>query len=315
MLQFKVPYAISHERHISEVIADWLESKFKRSGSARTREIYAATLTSFRASLPYGIDLDADAPCIASLSEAWASEGVSRDVSATTFNHRLSVLSSFYRYATKQRIVDTNPVDQIERRIGKKTQAARPLVAAQVKQGLQDIDRRSVEGLRDYALLGIALATGRRASELVALRYGDIQKRGTTCTLTWRRCKGNVEMRDVLSERMTSILYGYLHVLYGATLGILPAEAPIWVSLSDRNAGQAIGYKTLQRICKEHLGTSKVHTTRHTWAVTMHKKGASLAEIGRGLGHSNLKTTSDYLEEQLGYENAYASAIEDAFGM
>ncbi len=47
----------------------------------------------------------------------------------------------------------------------------------------------------------------------------------------------------------------------------------------------------------------------------MHKQGASLAEIGRGLGHKNLKTTSDYMEEQLGYENPYATALEDAYGI
>ena len=34
-----------------------------------------------------------------------------------------------------------------------------------------------------------------------------------------------------------------------------------------------------------------------------------------GLGHSNLKTTSDYLEEQLGYTNAYARDLEDEFGI
>jgi site-specific recombinase XerD len=58
-----------------------------------------------------------------------------------------------------------------------------------------------------------------------------------------------------------------------------------------------------------------MHATRHTWAVTMHKKGATLAEIGRGLGHSNLKTTSDYLEEHLGNVNKYATTLEAEFGI
>src|SRR5947209_9605030 len=34
-----------------------------------------------------------------------------------------------------------------------------------------------------------------------------------------------------------------------------------------------------------------------------------------GLGHSNLKTMSDYLEELTSYENAYASQLEDEFGI
>ena len=45
------------------------------------------------------------------------------------------------------------------------------------------------------------------------------------------------------------------------------------------------------------------------------KKGAKLAGIGRGLDHSNLKITSDYVEEQLGYVNAHARDLEDEFGI
>ena len=71
----------------------------------------------------------------------------------------------------------------------------------------------------------------------------------------------------------------------------------------------------MQRICDQRLGTPKSHALRHTWAVTMHKKGAKLADIGKGLGHSNLKTTSDYMEEQLGYVNVYARDLEDEFGI
>src|SRR5262249_19702235 len=106
----------------------------------------------------------------------------------------------------------------------------------------------------------------------------------------------------------------YLHAIYGKDLTPLPSTAPIWVSFSDRNQGKAVSARTLQRVCDRYLGTSKFHATRHTWAVTMHKTGAKLADIGRGLGHSNLKTTSDYMEEQLEQINPYAETIEETLG-
>jgi site-specific recombinase XerD len=59
----------------------------------------------------------------------------------------------------------------------------------------------------------------------------------------------------------------------------------------------------------------KVHTTRHTGAVNLAHAGASLEQIRQFLGHKNAKTTSDYLEEQLGYENPYAQHMEAAFGI
>ena len=42
------------------------------------------------------------------------------------------------------------------------------------------------------------------------------------------------------------------------------------------------------------LSLAKSHVLRHTWGLAMHKRGAKLADIGKGLGHSILKTTSDY---------------------
>jgi integrase/recombinase XerD len=183
---------------------------------------------------------------------------------------------------------------------GGKKEAARQIEANTVKTGLQRIDRSTPEGLRDYALLSVALATGRRVSELAGLRYKHLHKQGDTCVVEWERCKGNKQMIDCLPAKTTKALYEYLHAVYGTKMASLSGDTPIWISFSRRNYGQAIGIGTIANICEAHLGTSKVHATRHTWAVTMHHKGASLQQIGKGLGHSNLKTTSDYMEEQLG---------------
>jgi len=58
-----------------------------------------------------------------------------------------------------------------------------------------------------------------------------------------------------------------------------------------------------------------MHATRHTWAVAMNKRGAKLTDIQKGLGHASAHITSSYMEQQLGYQNAYARALEDEFGI
>src|SRR5260370_26559574 len=98
-------------------------------------------------------------------------------------------------------------------------------------------------------------------------------------------------MQDLLKERATAALVGYLQVIYGAPFTEGDGDRPVWASFSRQNAGQAVGIKTLSRICAAYLGSSKFHTTRHTWTVTMHRQGASLAETGKGLGTSKLKAT------------------------
>lgn len=303
---------------LEQCIAGWLHAKQGRSGSTKTLTAYRDNLEQFRTVLAAsGLDLDGPPSVVAPLAQGWAaSSRRAETVTPNTYNQRLASLSSFYQYAIRHEVLGANPITRVERRVVRKVYAARPLPGAAVKKGLAAIDQEELAGKRDKALLAVALATGRRGGELAGLRYGHLHKHDNgTCTVLWPRCKGNKQMVDELSEKTTAALYDYLLAAYGPELGSLPASAPVWLSLSPRNRRQAIGIKTVQRICDQRLGTPKSHALRHTWAVTMHRKGAKLADIGRGLGHSNLKTTSDYLEEQLGYTNAYAHDLEDEFGI
>ncbi len=69
-------------------------------------------------------------------------------------------------------------------------------------------------------------------------------------------------------------------------------------------------------MCEEFLGSSKVHTTRHTAAFQMLQSGASLEDIRKFLGHKNAATTAIYIETTLvDYSNPFGAALEDAFGI
>ncbi len=304
---------------IEQCITAWLDEKYSSSQSAKTRAAYHETLHAFRAMLQTReLDLGAASSAIFPLAQGWAGQSSSprrAGVSAATFNQRLAILSSFYEYAIRADVLERNPIYRVKRRKLGAKDAARPMQPASVKQGLQHIDRTTPEGLRDYALLSVALATGRRVHELASMRYRDLQLVGSRCHVNWPRCKGGKVMEDLLETKTTAALYAYLHAVYGKELASLPGEAPIWLSFSRRNGRQAIGARTISNICEQHLGTSKVHATRHTTALSMHKGGATLQQVGRQLGHSNLKVTSDYLAELAGYENPLAGELETLFGI
>jgi integrase len=98
-------------------------------------------------------------------------------------------------------VLHYNPIERVKRRkIGAKD-AARHLTASQVKKGLQQIDRSTAEGLRDYTLLSLALSTGRRSSELAGLRYKHLQRLSNRCHVTWPRCKGDKQMGKIPLKR------------------------------------------------------------------------------------------------------------------
>jgi len=311
-------YQAPERMTLEQAIAAWLDEKHGRSESAKTRHAYDATLQLFQMTLQgVGLDLDSDPALIAPLAQGWAGQSVrpGHTVTPSTYNQRLAIISSFYEYAIRHGVIPYNPVERVKRRVVRSKNAAHPIAGSRVKSGLQQIDRSTTEGLRDYALLSVALATGRRISEIAGLRYKHLRREGNTCLVEFERCKGNKHFTNRLEAKTTTALYAYLETIYPGQLFTLQGDAPIWISFSPRNRGAAIGTRMLSNICKTYLGTSKFHATRHTWAVTMNKRGARLTDISKGLGHSNFKITSDYLDELTGYENVYATQLEEEFGI
>src|SRR5262249_40696589 len=100
----------------------------------------------------------ARAAAIALVAQAFAARPAEtrdgpRPVAPTTANLRLAVLSSFYAYATRQDLLrGVNPTLRVEVYAG-----ARPLASEELRAGLEAIDLGAAEGLRDCALLLVAL--------------------------------------------------------------------------------------------------------------------------------------------------------------
>jgi site-specific recombinase XerD len=302
-------------------IAAWVKNKSERTGSAKTKRAYQNTINGFRARLqsarPIPLDLDSDdTRAIRLAAESFAA---GNGVSSATFNQRLAILSSFYTYAIKQEVLDKNPMKLIDRRPVDAKDAALPMGESEIAEALTSIDRSTLEGLRDYALLSLAVTTGRRSRELASLCWGDIRLTGkgksSKMLITWQHCKGNKQMRDEIEPRTQAAILAYLHALHGADLGQLPNDAPIFVSLSRNNHRGQLSIQAVSDICLKHLGTSKVHTTRHTFAVQMEKAGASLSDIGAKLGHASLKTTSDYMKRLHSAENPHAARLGEMFNI
>lgn len=303
-------------------IAGWLDAKQGKSQSQRTHKAYETTLASFRAALvAVGLDLDASpehARQIALVAQRWAGQkDDGSEVAPATFNQRLAIVSSFFQYAARLGLIpDGNPIaSYVERRSVQAFRNAQPLDRDAVQKALAAIDRTTSAGLRDYALLNVYLLTGRRLSEIVALRWRDVAIHGNRITLTFARTKGDKSIRDTLGSKTSAALLAWLHSHYGARLGNLAPDAPLWVVLAPRNRGGALSAQAIADICQKRLGVSKVHALRHTFAHTMEQAGATASEIQRRLGHSNLSTTGIYLAQLRNNENPYSDELESLFGV
>jgi integrase len=255
---------------IDEQIALWLAAS-TASNSPRTTGIYKDLITRYRTALrESGLDLDTDdasevVPCIEHWAATSGTEG--REVAPNTYNHRLSVASSFYKFAYKHRWIKHNPLEWIERREEITVNEARALEPEEVQQALKSINRTTLQGKRDYALLHILFRTGRYVNEVAAMRCGDIAIGEYSVTVTFPRCKGGEVFVQELpkSSATAQALLDYLNEAYGDERD--PA-APVWRSVSMYHANKglhAIGAGSIGQICQHYLGTSKVYTTRKTW--------------------------------------------------
>jgi integrase len=291
-------------------VAAWVASKAGRTGSERTRRAYADTLASFRAALDgAALTLDAPAPAVALAAQGWAARGAP---APATFNQRLAILSSFYAFARRQGLfAGENPIDRVERRRVQRYAAAKALPLADVRDALAAIDRTTVAGQRDYCLLAVALQTGRRVAELAGLRWGHVAVAGSQITLTWARTKGGKRMADTLPAGLSASLAAYLRAAHGPQLRTLPADGAVWVDAR----GLPIGIPGVRAICAKHLGTTKVHALRHTFARTLEETGAKLSDIQARLGHANAATTGIYMSALHANENPHADALAALLGL
>ncbi len=91
---------------------------------------------------------------------------------------------------------------------------AAALAYKEVKSNLAAIDRSQPVGKRDYALLSVALQTGRRLSELASLRRSNLKFDGAIITIHWHRTKGGKTMSDRLPQPLSRALAEWLSSYY-----------------------------------------------------------------------------------------------------
>lgn len=200
-------------------------------------------------------------------------------VSNATVNNKRKFLSAFFVWATREEIVDKNPMLKInsikERYVTKKPFS--DIELAKIRDALEDN--------REKALVEFLLSTGCRVSEVAGLKVGNIDFRTGECVVLG---KGNKERTVYLNNKSMYYLERYLG-------NFVDADRPLFMNSRERGmTKQNIG--ELMRIIGKRAGVSKVHPHRfrRTMATNAMKRGMPVQYIQVILGHSKLDTTMIY---------------------
>ena len=303
---------------LDQMVAIWLHSKKGHSGSEHTARAYRDTIRHFReACAQLGLDLDGERGILQTLAQGWAAVPWRADlaqagieVDSDTHNKRLAALSSFYEFGIGRGWFLANPIKGLERRKVEIYSGAQPMNTNDVAYRLAQIDRSTPTGDRDFTLLFLGLATGRRAMEIGGLHVGDITFTSTrSMRIFWRRVKGGGTHTDTIEDQnIIEVLRGYLVRIYGNLKQTEPGAA-VWPSFSNNNRGQAISYYTLRNIIEARLGTTEFHTLRHTFTHMMTEQKATIEEKQAALLHAHINTTQLYDRSLHGQVNPHAGGI------
>lgn len=157
----------------------------------------------------------------------------------------------------------------------------RALTEAEIELVLSQPDVRRLSGLRARTAMEVLYATGMRRSELLALRWDDIDREGGTVLI--RGGKGGKDRVVPISGRALSWLERYASRCRRYDERVLPMSPGGLGNLIQRQV-EAAGL----------AGRGQCHLFRHTAATLMLEHGADTRAIQEMLGHAKLSTTQVY---------------------
>lgn len=309
-----------------------------RSGSLRSRQTYSDILRLFFADTGKSPDACTRADVLAFAASPSHGKRAGRPVSVSTRNGRVSALTSFYRFAATYAVDGQSLFTAQSPCLGLRylrPQIRYRAMSSEEFSRLLSVIPDTLVGIRDKAAILTYFWTARRKSEILALRWRDIesaslrQADGTMHAGHIYRFTQKGTSREIrtaeLPEPAFQAIESYL-VRVGRRATIQP-DHPVFTAVyrgqgrRDRALAPLTGCQLGMHL-KTYLKLAgldddrrlSLHSIRHTSARLRYESGSDIRAIQTVLGHSSLATTDLYLRSLVGIDDPGASLLERKFG-
>ena len=269
-------------------ISQYLEEmRQTQTQSPKTIEAYSSDLN--QAGLFFGADKKLNE--INALAViGWIRALSSRRMTGRSISRKLSALRGLFKAAINQRIITVNPAADI--RAPKTGKPLPHVLSPDAMQQLLDVplNKDDIDAIRDQAIFELMYSSGLRLSEVLALRFHDLQ--GAIDEIRVQG-KGSKERIVPVGGKARQALTKWVD------------KRALWDhGLTDQafltKKGKALSSRTVQRRLEmraRHAGLDQhvhPHALRHSAATHLLESSGDLRAIQEFLGHESLSTTQIY---------------------
>ena len=212
--------------------------------------------------------------------------------SSSTILRRYSLLRNYFSFLNEENILHEEMPDVDKPKSSKRL----PFVMSneEVDELLEAPDISKDNGMRDRAMLELMYATGLRVSELLSLRFRNVNMQNGLITVYG---KGNKQRSVPVSSFALEFLRKYIDGPRKRVKGSKDTDI-IFLNRDGKALSSTYFFMQVKRYAEEKGIDSSVspHTLRHCFATHLLENGASLRAVQEMLRHSNIATTQIYTE-------------------
>lgn len=217
-----------------------------------------------------------------------------RQYARRSIARRISALRSFYRFLVREKLLLSNPFQDI--RTPKLDKRLPQFLSMTQVDALLALPGADDLGRRDAVAMELLYGTGCRVSELAGLSLERVDT-GNRFVLLYG--KGSKERIVPIGRPAASLIDSYVQGARRRLLGVKSkneASDKLLLNhrggpLTDRSIRRIVDHYVDMLSCSQHVSP---HTLRHTFATHLLERGADLRAVQELLGHASLSTTQIY---------------------
>ena len=242
-----------------------------------------------------------------SLIRSWIVLLSDKGISNTSINRKVSSLKAFYKFLLKTKQIESSPLLKHKAlKTQKKLQipfSEKELDAVLNQMPFQD----GFEGVRDKLIIDLFYSTGIRRTELINLKFQNVDLSNNTIKVLGKR---NKERLIPMLPNLKNQIKKYL--IERSDLQSISDKEYFFLLLNGVKMNDSFVYRIINYYfsnVSEKVKKSP-HILRHTFATHLLNNGADINSVKELLGHSSLASTQVYTNSSLSelkkvYNNAH----------